>query len=345
MRERAERLAIPVESLRDYLRADLPSASDEAFDYWFAWLLEPDQDEETLRGYLLRLVSQLHRAASVDNFEAVRGYLRIYDFGYRYCRNEPFLTAYEYHLMQCYLLIASMHFVAGRLPEFAADRNRIGAALRHGDQRRAGNGVGYRPGSELRLSLIGTSAELLSDPDYEGVVSQTEVERLATGFWSIADSLVQRLTRVSEESQAGYLMTASFWEMKVCKLAYLSDNSLFLECVSRFNQRYKADLVASVDPNIRGCKQLRTGWFWDMEIWKLIHSSEWDEDLLLYARKQRSSLTRLTYSELAAPGNEVVWLRQESSLRKKACRNKADFVINWVKPVQPAPRQPALLEH
>ena len=88
----------------------------------------------------------------MDDFARARHYLKIYDFGYRYCLEDPFLTIYEYSLMKAYSIIASMHHLAGRLEQSMADCENIRLCLEAGDRRRAQNGIGYRPSSEMRLN-------------------------------------------------------------------------------------------------------------------------------------------------------------------------------------------------
>src|SRR3954468_7320471 len=108
-----------------------------SIDYWREWLLEPDKHEESLRPFTRALMGAFQEASYRSDLRAMDRILGVLDFGYRFCLDEPFRTAYENTMMWVNAMLADRHLAQGRLAACRSDLDLIADCLAEGNARRA----------------------------------------------------------------------------------------------------------------------------------------------------------------------------------------------------------------
>jgi hypothetical protein len=276
--------------------------------FWAEWLKEPDKDEDGLRKFTKAILGSFQEASWRNDYAAMNRILELHDFGYPFCLEEPFLTPFELTLMFMLYILADRHLADGNLEASLHDLSVIDAALPIGDARRQQACMVPRGNSELRLYVLGIRAGCFADP--RATPPEVDVARgLANEFWAIADAAFENLKSYGDTMRRNWCSNMALRELELCKLGYKLDHALFADCVGAFNQRYDGDLSLAPPPESYDAT-IHSSWFWDMEVWKHLHTPAHNPDALQHCMRLREATRRLNYGKEPEACLTHYWERQ-----------------------------------
>lgn len=293
----------------------------DAQTYWQAWI-EGEHTSERFRVYSKPLIENMRLVSQREDWPA---YSRLFDV-YRaiepFCVSEPLLTDYERGLMSVNYHLADIMAVEGTFDRTLNHVNLIRTALAAADDRRAKAGMASRPNSMLRFQCLGLEAICLLDDASRFGEAPPEVKTrsMTREFWDIAQRVENYLQHIKLERPDYVQITMhsmARWELEIVKLCWRYHRELAAEAIRQFNERYGKHLEFELAAFARlRDSELRSAWYWDFELSKLVSAGELTRQQLALCVQGRSSGCRMWVGSGPEHLFEKLWAGEVKKLEK-----------------------------
>jgi hypothetical protein len=303
-----------------------PRSEHNEMQEW--WTTAPGLDEDSLRAGVLGLLHKIHDAKACDDWALVEDYIRLYELGETYCREEPHLSIYEYGSLGIGCTVACNHLNMYEYAEAAAKLSEVFKRYAARMERYSRRGLPPRRASEAK------NYALLLLCDLKWIAPEEYRDFLLTPDMLLVEQRVtiEHMFRFMKENpdprrnDRNLLEGMALAALGSCKVALRYSPQRLAETVRFFNSTF-AQHLALQPYHYRETAAAggdNSAYYWDFEISKLRMEDDPPLQDLYMCIELRSLAARNTFGDWKIQGLLRGWRRESLAIIRELKERSAN---------------------